>query len=39
MEKKLSTDIVILAIGVIPDTEFLKDTGIKLGAKRSYFSK
>lgn len=30
---KLSTDVVILAIGVIPDTGFLKDSGIKLGAK------
>lgn len=30
---KLSTDLVILAIGVSPDTGFLKDSGIKLGAK------
>ncbi|MHB8125674.1 MAG: CoA-disulfide reductase [Desulfitobacteriaceae bacterium] len=30
---KLYADIVILAIGVIPDTEFLKDSGIRLGAK------
>ena len=30
---KLNTDLVILAIGVFPDTGFLKDTGIKLGAK------
>ncbi len=32
-EKKLKADLVILAIGVIPDTEFLKESGIKLGAK------
>lgn len=31
--KKLNTDLVILAIGVIPDTGFLKDSGIKLGAR------
>src|SRR5665647_2181671 len=31
--KKLTTDIVILAIGVIPDTAFLKDSGIKFGVK------
>ena len=30
---KLNADLVILAIGVIPDTGFLKDSGIKLGAK------
>jgi CoA-disulfide reductase len=30
---KLSTDLVILAIGVFPDTGFLKDSGITLGAK------
>lgn len=30
---KLNTDLVILAIGVIPDTGFLKDSGIKLGAR------
>ena len=30
---KLSADIVILAIGVTPDTSFLKDSGIKLGSK------
>jgi len=30
---KLKADLVILAIGVIPDTKFLKDSGIKLGAK------
>ena len=30
---KLSTDLVILAIGVAPDTAFLKDSGIELGAK------
>jgi len=31
--KKITTDIVILAIGVIPDTAFAKEAGIKLGAK------
>jgi NADPH-dependent 2,4-dienoyl-CoA reductase/sulfur reductase-like enzyme/peroxiredoxin family protein/rhodanese-related sulfurtransferase/TusA-related sulfurtransferase len=31
--KKLSTDMVILAIGVIPDTVFVKAAGIKLGAR------
>ncbi|MDR3602456.1 MAG: CoA-disulfide reductase [Desulfosporosinus sp.] len=30
---KLNADLVILAIGVFPDTGFLKDSGIKLGAK------
>lgn len=30
---KLDADLVILAIGVIPDTEFLKESGIGLGAK------
>lgn len=30
---KLNADIVILAIGVFPDTGFLKDSGIELGAK------
>jgi len=30
---KLNTDLLILAIGVFPDTEFLKDSEIKLGAK------
>jgi len=29
--KKISTDIVILAIGVIPDTGFVKEAGIKQG--------
>lgn len=29
----LTADIVILAIGVAPDTAFLKDTGIQLGPK------
>ena len=29
----LTADLVILAIGVIPDTGFLKDSGIKLGAR------
>ena len=32
-EKVISTDLVILAIGVVPDTGFLKDTDIKLGAR------
>jgi len=31
--KKLSADMVILAIGVIPDTGFVKAAGIKLGAR------
>ncbi|MCB2293497.1 CoA-disulfide reductase [Clostridium algoriphilum] len=31
--KKLKTDMVILAIGVIPDTRFLKDSGIEFGPK------
>ena len=31
--KTLTTDLVILAIGVIPDTGFIKDSGIKLGEK------
>ena len=31
--KKLSADMVILAIGVIPDTEFLKNSGIEFGPK------
>lgn len=31
--KELSGDIVISAIGVMPDTEFLKDTGIELGER------
>ncbi|WP_291632691.1 CoA-disulfide reductase [Clostridium sp.] len=30
---KLSTDMVILAIGVTPDTNFLKNTGIEFGPK------
>lgn len=30
---KLTADLVILAIGVIPDTGFLRDSGIKLGVK------
>lgn len=30
---KVFGEIVILAIGVIPDTEFLKDSGVKLGAR------
>jgi CoA-disulfide reductase len=32
-EKALFTDIVILAIGVSPDTGFIKNTEIKLGAR------
>lgn len=32
-EKMLTADLVILAIGVAPDTGFLKDSGIELGAK------
>ena len=31
--KKLNTDMVILAIGVLPDTDFLKNSGIELGPK------
>ncbi|CAM4372781.1 CoA-disulfide reductase [Paenibacillus typhae] len=31
--KKATTDMVILAIGVAPDTGFLRDSGIKLGAR------
>ena len=31
--KKLSADMVILAIGVIPDTGFAKEAGIKTGAR------
>ena len=30
---KLQANLVILAIGVIPDTKFLEDSGIQLGAK------
>lgn len=30
---KIKGDIVISAIGVVPDTEFLKDSGVELGAK------
>ncbi|MGH4052665.1 MAG: CoA-disulfide reductase [Clostridium sp.] len=30
---KLSADIIILAIGVFPDTKFAKDAGIKVGPK------
>jgi len=29
----LTTDLVILAIGVVPDTGFIKESGIKLGVK------
>jgi len=32
-DKKLSADLVILAIGVTPETGFLKGTGIALGAR------
>lgn len=32
-DTKLTSDIVILAIGVIPDTHFIKDSDIKLGDK------
>lgn len=32
-DNKLSTDLVILAIGVTPDTNFLKNSGINLGIK------
>lgn len=31
--KKLNCDMVILAIGVVPDTKFLKDSGIKMGER------
>ncbi|AZV57826.1 CoA-disulfide reductase [Clostridium sp. AWRP] len=30
---KIIADLAILAIGVTPDTDFIKDSGIKLGAK------
>lgn len=32
-ERVLETDMVILSIGVLPDTAFLKDTGIKMGER------
>ncbi|MDO0823177.1 DsrE/DsrF/DrsH-like family protein [Desulfosporosinus nitroreducens] len=32
-EKMVTADLVILAIGVAPDTSFLKDSGIRLGSK------
>jgi len=32
-EKMVTADLVILAIGVAPDTAFLKDSGIRLGSK------
>lgn len=32
-QKKLTADIIILAIGVSPDTSFLNDSGIELGAR------
>ncbi len=31
--EKVESDIVILSIGVVPDTAFLKDSGIQLGVK------
>ncbi|MDP4127980.1 MAG: FAD-dependent oxidoreductase, partial [Bacillota bacterium] len=31
--KKVAADLVILAIGVAPDTNFLKDSGLQLGPK------
>ena len=31
--KEITSDLVILAIGVSPDTNFIKDNGIKLGAR------
>jgi CoA-disulfide reductase len=31
--KTINTDLVVLAIGVTPDTAFLKETGIKFGAR------
>ena len=30
---KITSDIIILAIGVFPDTKFIKEAGIKLGAR------
>ena len=33
--QRLDTDMVILAIGVKPDTDFLKDSGIELGLRGS----
>lgn len=32
-DTKLRTDLVILAVGVAPDTAFLKDSGVELGIK------
>ncbi len=32
-EMKLQADLVVLAIGVAPDTSFLKDSGVTLGAR------
>ncbi len=32
---KLSFDFVLLAIGVVPNTDFLKDSGIKLGIREA----
>ena len=31
--KTLAADMVVLSTGIIPDTEFIKDSGIKLGPK------
>jgi NAD(P)H-nitrite reductase large subunit len=28
-DTKLNTDLVVLAVGVIPDTSFIKDSGLK----------
>lgn len=33
-DNTLNADIVVLAIGVVPDTAFLKDSGIELGSKK-----
>ncbi|MDA8229167.1 MAG: FAD-dependent oxidoreductase [Desulfitobacterium hafniense] len=32
-ETKLKTDLVILAIGVVPDTTFIKESGLELGPR------
>ena len=32
-DTKLTADLIILAIGVVPDTNFVKDSGINLGKK------
>jgi CoA-disulfide reductase len=31
--ENLTAELVVLAIGVVPDTEFLKDSGLKLGSR------